>query len=128
MPDQDQNELTKRVLSFRYAFEGWSYVIRSQNNAWIHAAMTIGVIIFAFWLDVSRIEWSILILTIAFVWTAEFANTALEAVVDLVSPEDHHLAKIAKDVAAGAVLVSAVAAVIIGLLILGPPLWERFFS
>jgi len=128
MPDRKQNELTRRALSFRYAFAGWVYVLRSQPNAWIHAVATIAVVILVFWLGLSRIEWAILTLTIAFVWTAEFLNSALEAVIDLISPEYHPLAKIAKDVAAGAVLVSACAAVIVGLLILGPPLWERVIN
>lgn len=125
MPHQDQNELKKRVRSFRYAFDGWSYVLRTQRNAWIHAAAAVAVVFLAFWLEVSRLEWSILILAITIVWTAEFANTALEAVVDLVSPQEQPLARVAKDVAAGAVLVSACGAAVVGLLILGPPLWDR---
>lgn len=128
MPEAEQNEFNRRVLSFRYAFEGWLYVLRTQRNAWIHAAATIAVVILAFWLDVSLIEWAILILAITIVWMAEFANTALEALVDLVSPEMHPLAKSAKDAAAGAVLVSACGAAAAGLLILGPPLWERLFG
>jgi diacylglycerol kinase (ATP) len=128
MSDQEQNELTKRIISFRYAFEGWAYVLRTQHNAWIHGAATVAVVILAFWLGMSRVEWSILILTIAIVWLAEFTNTALEAVIDLVSPDYHPLAKTAKDVAAGAVLVSACAAVIVGLIILGPPLWQRIIG
>jgi diacylglycerol kinase len=82
----------------------------------------------AFWLGISRLEWSVLILTTLLVWMAEFANTALEAVVDLVSPDYHPLAKAAKDVAAAAVLVGALGAVVVGLLILGPPLWARLFG
>ena len=70
-------------------------------------------------------EWAIIILTVALVWAAEFANTALEAVVDLASPEKHPLAKVGKDVGAAAVLIAALTAVLVGLLILGPPLWER---
>lgn len=128
MADPDQSQLTRRILSFRYAFEGWAYVLRTQHNAWIHGAATIAVVILAFWLDISRLEWSILVLTIALVWTAEFVNTAIEVIVDLVSPEEHPLAKKAKDIAAGAVLVSAFTAVIVGLLILGPPLWQRLFN
>ena len=128
MADQDQSELSRRILSFRYAFEGWSYVFKTQHNAWIHGAATIAVLILAFWLDISPLEWSVLVLTIALVWTAEFVNTAFEVVVDLISPDHHPLAKRAKDIAAGAVLVSACAAVIIGVLILGPPLWQRLFT
>ena len=82
----------------------------------------------AFWLGIGRLEWAILVLTTMAVWMAEFANTALEAMVDLVSPDYHPLAKAAKDVAAAAVLVGALGAVIIGLLVLGPPLWQRLFG
>jgi diacylglycerol kinase (ATP) len=128
MADQDQSQLTKRILSFRYAFEGWAHVLKTQHNAWIHGAATIVVVILAFWLGISLYEWSILLLTMAFVWTAEFVNTAFEVIVDLISPEEHPLAKKAKDIAAGAVLVSAFTAVIVGLLILGPPLWQRLFN
>jgi diacylglycerol kinase len=70
----------------------------------------------------------VLILTIAMVFSAEFINTAIETVVDLASPEIHPLAKIGKDVGAGAVLVAALAAILIGLLILGPPLWMKLTS
>jgi len=66
-----------------------------------------------------------LLLTIAMVWTAEFINTALEAVVDLASPQNHPLAKVGKDVGAAAVLIAALTSILIGLLILGPPLWDR---
>jgi diacylglycerol kinase len=69
-----------------------------------------------------------MVLTIAMVFTAEFINTAIEAVVDLASPVHHPLAKVGKDVGAGAVLIAAIAAVLVGLLILGPPLWARLVS
>jgi diacylglycerol kinase len=120
-------ELQRRALSFSYAFEGWWYVLRTQRNAWIHAAISVAVFALAFWLDVGRFEWAILLLTTMLVWMAEFANTALETIVDLVTPDYHPLAKTAKDVAAAAVLVGALGAVVIGLLILGPPLWARLF-
>ncbi|MFN2105925.1 MAG: diacylglycerol kinase family protein [Candidatus Promineifilaceae bacterium] len=112
-------------MSFRYAFEGWLYVLRTQPNAWIHAAATVAAVALAFWLKVSRTDWTLLVITITLVWAAEFSNTAIEALVDLVSPAAHPLAKTAKDVAAGAVLLTAVAAVIVGLIILGPPLWSK---
>jgi diacylglycerol kinase len=113
-----------RLKSFRYAITGWWYVVRTQRNAWIHAVVSLVVIVLAFWLQLSRVEWSMIILTIALVWTAEFLNTALEAVVDLASPGRHEQAKICKDVGAAAVLIAAGASVMVGLLILGPPLWE----
>jgi len=102
--------------------------MRTQRNAWIHAVAAIIVFGFAFWLRVSAIDWAVLILTIAMVFAAEFLNTAIEAVVDLASPEKHPLAKVGKDVGAAAVLISAGAAVLIGLLLLGPPLWEKIIS
>jgi diacylglycerol kinase len=77
------------------------------------------------WLELPTRDWAVLVLAIAMVFTAEFINTSIEAVVDLASPVHHPLAKVGKDVGAGAVLVSALAAAVIGLLILGPPLWEK---
>jgi diacylglycerol kinase len=114
-----------RLVSFRYAFAGWWYMLRTQRNAWIHAVISTGVFVVGVWLGLSRIEWAVIILTVAMVWMAEFVNTALEAVVDLASPDLHPLAKVGKDVAAAAVLVGAATAVIVGGLVLGPPLWER---
>ena len=117
-----------RLLSFRHAFSGWWHVLRTQRNAWIHAVISVSVMLAGWWLGLSRLEWAILFLTLGLVWMAEFFNTALEAVVDLASPERHPLAKTAKDVAAAAVLLTALAAVVIGLLVLGPPLWARLFD
>ncbi len=83
------------------------------------------VVLLASWLSISLIEWSVLILTIGFVWMTEFLNTSIEAIVDLASPQRHPLAKISKDVGASAVLIAAGTAVIVGLLLLGPPLWAK---
>lgn len=120
-----RHELYSRVHSFRYAFAGWWYVLRTQHNAWIHALVTTAVCLLAWWLRLPRLEWAILLLTFMVVWMAEFMNTALEAVVDVASPNPHPLAKVAKDVAAAAVLVGALGAVLIGLLLLGPPLLQK---
>ena len=87
--------------------------------------MTTLVILLAIWLQLPARDWAVLLLTMALVWSAEFFNTAIEAVVDLASPVQHPLAKTGKDVGAAAVLIAALAAVLVGLLILGPPLWER---
>jgi diacylglycerol kinase (ATP) len=114
-----------RLSSFRHAFVGLFYVIRTQRNAWVHTVATFCVILMALWLHLSTQDWAVLILTISAVWTAEFINTALEAVVDLASPQKHPLAKVGKDVGAAAVLISALSSIVIGLLILGPPLWNR---
>ena len=114
-----------RVQAFRYAFAGWWYVIRTQRNAWIHAVFSLAVVLVSLWLQLERRDWALLVFAIALVWTAEFLNTALEAVVDLASPQQHHLARVGKDVGAAAVLIAAGGSVVIGLLILGPPLWEK---
>jgi diacylglycerol kinase (ATP) len=115
-----------RLASFHHAFAGWWYVLRTQRNAWIHALATIGVIVLGIWLGIERRDWAVLLLAIGLVWLAEFLNTALEAVVDLASPKMHPLARVGKDVGAAAVLISAATSAVIGILILGPPLLEKF--
>ena len=120
-----RNFITTRYHSFRYALHGWGYVLKTQQNAWIHSLIATLVILLGLWLQLPARDWAILVLTIAMVFTAEFINTAIEAVVDLASPAHHPLAKVGKDVGAAAVLVAALAAVLVGLLILGPPLWSK---
>ena len=115
----------ERIRSFHYAFAGLRYVLRTQHNAWIHGVITTSVVLLALWLGLPRRDWAVLLLTFTVVWMGEFANTALEALVDMVMPESHPLAEVTKDVAAATVLVGAIGAVLIGLLILGPPLWRR---
>lgn len=117
--------IRSRIASFGHAFHGWAYVIRNEKNAWVHAVVTIMVVITATWLVIPLRDWALLVITIAMVWAAEFLNTAIEAVVDLASPVHHPLAKVGKDVGAAAVLIAACASVLIGLLILGPPLWQK---
>jgi diacylglycerol kinase len=119
---------SSRVAAFRYAFHGWSYVLRTQRNAWIHSVIAAAVFIAGLWLELPARDWAVIVLTIAMVFAAEFMNTAIEAVVDLASPETHPLAKIGKDVGAAAVLVAAIASVLVGFLILGPPLWLKLVS
>lgn len=114
-----------RIVAIGHAFRGWWHVLRTQHNAWVHSIVATTVIALGFWLGLPPRDWAVLILTIAMVFTAEFINTAIEAVVDLASPVHHPLAKVGKDVGAAAVLVAALAAVLIGLLILGPPLWVK---
>jgi diacylglycerol kinase (ATP) len=114
-----------RIHSFKHAFAGVWYVIRTQKNAWIHLTIMTIVVFLAAWLKVSRFDWAVLVLTIGIVWLAEFLNTSIEAIVDLVSPQRHPLAKVSKDVGAAAVLISAATAVIVGILLLGPPLWAK---
>lgn len=120
--------ISSRMQSFGHAFRGWWYVLQTQHNAWVHAVIATGVFLLALWLGLPARDWAVLILTITMVFAAEFVNTAIEAVVDLASPQKHPLAKVGKDVGAAAVLIAALAAVLIGLLILGPPLWARLSS
>lgn len=110
----------KRLISFRHAFAGIAHVLRTQPNMLIHASITVAVVAAGFLFNVSAGEWVGLVIAIGMVWTAELINTAVETTVDLVTDEVHPLAKIAKDVAAGAVLISAITAVVIGLIIFLP--------
>lgn len=116
---------TSRLMAFRYAFSGLSYLMRTQPNSRIHLAATVLVVLLAAYVKITVGEWIFLILTIGLVWIAEMINTAIETVLDLVSPQQNPLAKYAKDVSAAAVLVSAVVSVLVGLLVLGQPLWAR---
>jgi diacylglycerol kinase (ATP) len=117
-----------RIAAFGHAFRGWWHVLKTQHNAWIHSMVATIVVVLGLWLGLKPLDWAVIVLTIAMVFTAEFINTAIEAVVDLASPVHHPLAKVGKDVGAGAVLVAALAGIVIGLLILGPPLWARIVS
>jgi diacylglycerol kinase (ATP) len=108
--------------SFKYAFEGFSYSIKTQRNMRIHTLVGLLALSAGVYLEVSKIELCILILVSALVIAAEMFNTAIESTIDLYSRQRHPLAKIGKDVAAGAVLVCAFAAAIIGLMILGSPI------
>ncbi|MCK4741103.1 MAG: diacylglycerol kinase family protein [Anaerolineales bacterium] len=117
-----------RLASFRHAFAGWLHVLRTQRNAWIHTIATIIVFAIAIWVGIDRLSGAILLITIGLVWVSEFLNTALEAIVDLASPEVHPLARVGKDVGAAAVLISTLVAILVGLLILGPPLLIKITS
>jgi len=118
--------LRSRLKSFGPAFEGWWYVLRTQQNAWVHTLFSIFALVLSWWLQVDRRDWALILLMVGLVWMAEFINTALEAIVDLASPKNHPLAKVGKDIGAAAVLVAAISAVLVGLLVLGPPLLQKF--
>lgn len=110
------------VRSFGYALRGVAILVRTQANARIHLGATVLAVGLGFWLGISRSEWCAVVAAIGLVWTAEGVNTALETVVDLASPGQHPLAERAKDVAAGAVLCAAFAALVIGALVFLPRL------
>lgn len=114
--------LRKRIASFGYAFNGIGYVFKTQPNIWIHLCATVIVLSAALFLRLALVEIIVLVLVIAIVWITEFINTAIELSVDLISPQYHPSAKVIKDIAAGAVLISALTSIIIGLVIFVPPL------
>ena len=116
----DSFSLSGRIRSGTHAVDGINELIKSQQNAWVHALATVGVIAAGLILGVSAIEWCLLLLVITAVWVVEALNTAFEYLCDVVSPEFHPLVKKSKDVAAGAVLLSAVGAAAIGLIIFTP--------
>ena len=122
------NRSPSRIASFRNAFRGCRYVLRSQRNAWIHAAATVITVGLGIWLGLTWRDWASLCLAIGIVWLAEFMNTALEMIVDLVSPKTDPFAGLSKDIGAGAVLIAAATAVLIGLFVLGPPLVRKIFG
>lgn len=109
-----------RIRSFAAALRGVGTMLRTQQNAWLHAAATIAVLLAGVLFGITRAEWGWIVLAIVAVWTAEALNTALELLTDVASPQFHPIAGRAKDVAAGAVLIAAVGAVAIGLLVFGP--------
>ncbi|MEJ2448125.1 MAG: diacylglycerol kinase family protein [Anaerolineales bacterium] len=110
-------------MAVRIALDGLKQVFVSEPNARIHALITLAIIIAGWLFKISRLEWLSLALTVGLVWVAEIFNTAVEKLVDLASPEIHPAAKAVKDISAGAVLASAVTAVVVGILIFGPRLW-----
>jgi diacylglycerol kinase len=115
-----KSEWAKLVTSFTYAFSGLWYAFRTQRNIRIHIVMAMTVIMVSTMLHISPVEFALIFIAITGVFVAEMFNTVLEVCVDLASPRYHPLAKIAKDVAAGAVLANALLSIIIGLFVLGP--------
>jgi diacylglycerol kinase len=113
------------VRSFGFALAGIGFLLRTQRNARVHVVLGATACGLGAWLHISRVEWALLVFTIALVLILEGLNTAVEAAIDLASPQIHPLAKAAKDLAAGMVLIAAIASVAVGLLILGPPLWAK---
>ena len=113
------------IASFRHAFAGVGYALRTQRNAQIHLAATILAVLLGFWLALGTTQWCLILMAIGLVWMSELSNTALENIVDLITPEYNELAKTAKDLKAGAVVAAAFAAAGIGILVLGPPLFLR---
>lgn len=114
----------KFIQSFRYARLGAAHALRHERNLWINSLIALLVLAAAVWLKLSSLELAVIVLAIALVIVTEMVNTALEAAVDLVKPEPHPLAALAKNIAAGATLTAAAFSVVIGLLIFLPRLMK----
>ena len=118
--------LKKFFNSFSYPIKGLKYAYRNEQNLAVDVGMALIVIVFGFIFQIDKYEWAILALTIGLVISCELINTAIEAVVDLVTEEYHPLAKVAKDTSAAAVFIFAIVAVVVGLIIFLPKLIALF--
>ena len=118
--DKVKTFIKKRIKSFGYAFQGIGGFLRKEPNAWIHCTAVVVVTTLGLYYEISATEWCIVILWFGLVLMAEAFNTAIERLVDLVSPDFHPLAGTIKDVAAGAVLLGAIAVAIVGSIIFIP--------
>jgi diacylglycerol kinase (ATP) len=116
--------LRRRAASFGHAFRGVAVALRSELHLQFHAVATVLVLALGGYFKLPLTEWALLALAVASVWAAELFNTAIETLTNLVSPGYHPLAGKAKDVAAGAVLLAALGAVVVGGLVFGPRLWD----
>ena len=128
VPHRGLSFLRGRWASFRAALNGVGYVVRTQPNAWIELAAAAVVVAAGWWLRISPLEWGLLGLTIALVLALEAVNSAVEAVVDLVSPQKHPLARIAKDCAAGALVFAVLGSLVVALAIFGGRLGDWLFG
>lgn len=118
--EQQKFSFLKRAKSFGYAYNGIRYFIRSEHNAWIHVLAMLVVLFGGFFYNISSFEWIGIVFSIALVFTSEIINTSIENLADFFSPQKNDSIKIVKDLAAGAVLVSAITSLIIGLIIFLP--------
>ena len=118
--------LRRRAASFGHALRGVGAALRSEVHLQFHAGATAAVLGAGWFFSLSLTEWALVALAVAGVWAAELFNTALEALTNLVSPGYHPLAGRAKDVAAGAVLLAALGALVVGGCVFGPKLWALF--
>jgi diacylglycerol kinase (ATP) len=121
-------EFAARMKSVGHALHGIAYVLRSQHNAWIHAAATLIVAVAGFFFQLTATEWCCIIIAASSVWTAEALNTALELLADAAIKDLHPLVGHAKDVAAGAVLVTAIGAAIVGTIVFWPHIRALLFA
>jgi diacylglycerol kinase (ATP) len=130
--DPDQHSPGKsnpdRIASLKYSIAGLIYMFRHEQSIKALSIWSLTVVVLVVWLPVGSVAAALVLLSVGLVWMGEFLNSAVEAVVDLSTEDIHPMAKIAKDVAASAVLVGVVIMIIVMVLILGPPLLEQLDS
>lgn len=114
-----------RFASLGYSLAGWLYMLRWQKNTRIMSVASVIVVLLGWWLQIGRLDWALLIIAITIVWLTEFINAGIEAAIDVAAPEYHPMAQVGKDVASAAVLLGVIASVLVGLLVLAPPLLTR---
>jgi diacylglycerol kinase (ATP) len=123
MKSQEDFSIRARVRSFRFALEGIAAFFQSEHNAWLHFMATIAVFTLATLVGVTKTEWLALVFAIAFVWVAEIFNTCIERIMDFISDQRHKEIKLIKDLAAGAVLIAAITALVVGAVVFIPKLF-----
>ena len=124
LSEKKRFSIVARAVSFKHALRGIGIIFKTQHNAWVHAFVAIVVLVLGFIYHLNEAEWGLIILSMAAVLAAEGFNTALEIDIDLTSPDYHPYARDTKDVAAGAVLLTVVGAVIVGLIIFVPKIFS----
>jgi undecaprenol kinase len=115
-----------RISSFRYALAGLAYIVRYERSVRLLSGYSLVVLAGALWLEVSALALVVLLLGVGAIWITECLNTAIEATVDLVMPDVHPLAKIAKDTAGAATFLSSSLSLLVTLIVLVPPLLHKF--
>ncbi|MCG8016213.1 MAG: diacylglycerol kinase family protein [Candidatus Thiodiazotropha sp. 'RUGA'] len=120
MDSETQFTFSGRIRSIGHAIEGIKIVLFTQHNAWVHLAATLSVVVAGIYFSITPNEWVWLVVAIVIVWVSEALNTAFELLCDVASPEFHPIVKKSKDVAAGAVLISAIGSIVIGSIVFLP--------
>lgn len=128
MDDNSTFSFTGRLRSFRHAISGIVLMLRTQHNAWVHLVATISIVCIGLLLGLTKSDWALLLPVIIIVWVSETLNTAFELLCDVTNPDFHPIVKQAKDVSAGAVLISAIGAVVVGLIVFIPHICRILFE
>lgn len=126
MEPQESFSIKKRIRSFGYALNGLWQFFKTEHNLWIHCVVAVPVIVFGVLLQLSKMEWIAVVIVMGMVLSAEAFNTCIEKAMDHLAPEKHERVKYIKDLAAGAVLITAIVAAIVGIMIFLPKIIELF--